>query len=482
MEQQVYHCFMSDRSEEARRRLEEVASASEGRRLPSIRELAASWGMSVRTVQRAIAKAVGQGRLETRQGAGTWLRGMAPVAAVPAVRLDAGRLAERFGAEIRAGRYGSGQRLPPPKDLAQRHGVHAVTVRKALGMLVAQGLLERQGRAWKVCIRHARRTLRAPVLLCIGAGDAEGKLRMDSDREWDFWREIQAEAVRCGLVPRLVPWSGELPRLDGAFGAVVSTWHLNDSAPLLDGLLRARLPAAVWVANHETLPGSRYRQARTLWFHDLAFGKEAGQTMAKALSGLGHRKLAWISPFHGSTWSRNRLDGLKAALPAGFELVEAVEEWVSEWDVQKDVHLDPLVLGRIDLAGIDHGGSLEAIARPLVEAITRERCLAVFGPRLETVMDSGATLWVAASDLAAQWCRHWLQARGIRPPAMVSFDDSREASRVGLTSLRFDVQGMARVMLRQVQSSRQPHRLLTRYAGDVVVRASSGSRRGGEVS
>lgn len=471
---------MAGQLEEARRRLEATASASEGKRLPPIRELALLWDMSARTVQLAVAEAVRAGRLETRQGAGTWLRGARPAAVLPAPKPDAGRLAERIEAEIRAGRFGSGQPLPPPKDLAQLHGVHVATVRKALGHLLGQGLVERLGRAWRVTVPHPRRALRSPVLLCIGAGDAQGGLRMDTDREWDFWREIQAEAVRCGLVPRLVAWGQALPLLEGAFGAVVSTWHLQDSTQLLDGLMRARLPTAVWVANHETLPGTRYRQARTLWFHDLAFGKEAGQTMAKALAGLGHRKLAWISPFHGSSWSRNRLEGLRGGLPADFELVEAVEGWVSEWDVQKDVHLDPQVLGRIDLEGIDHGGSLATIARPLVEAVTRDRCLAVFGPRLEAVLDSGATLWVAASDLAAGWCWHWLQSRGLRMPPMVSFDDSREASRTGLTSMRFDVQGMARAMLRQVVSSRQPHRRLTRYAGDVVVRASSGARRAGE--
>lgn len=467
---------MKSRLEEARGRLGEIASASAGRRLPSLREMAALWGMGVRTVQLAVAEAVRQGWLETRHGAGIWPAGAMPTPALPRTRLDAGRLAEGIGTQIRAGHYAAGQRLPAPKDLAQQHGVHVATVRKALRTLVSQGQLERQGRVWSVSAHRSARALRAPVLLCLGAGDAEGNLRMDTDREWDFWREIQAEALRCGLVPRLVPWNGELPSLEGVFGAVVSTWHLLDSSPLLDGLMRARLPAAVWVANHEILPGRSYRQARTLWFHDLAFGKESGQTMAKALAGLGHRKLAWISPFHGSSWSRNRLEGLRGGLPEGFELVEAVEGWVSEWDVQKDVHLDPQVLGRIDLEGIGHGGSLANLARPLVEAITRDRCLEVFGPRLEAVLDSGATLWVVASDLAALWCRHWLRGRGIAVPPMVSFDDSREASRIGLTSLRFDVQGMARVMLRQVLSSRQPHRRLTRYAGDVLLRASSGRR------
>lgn len=391
--------------------------------------------------------------------------------------MDAIRLSERIRTQIGIGALASGQWLPAPKDSAREHGIHPSTVRRAYGLLEAKGVLQRQGRGWKVSLPEPIGSNGAGLLLCIGAQDERGNLRMDSDREWEFWREIQAEAVRCGLVPRLMPWNGRLSVPEGALGAVVSTWHLPDSTPLLDGLMRAGLPAAVWVANHEILPGKRYRQARTLWFHDQAFGKEAGLVMGRHVSGLGHRKIAWISPFHGSSWSRNRLAGLRKGLSAepGIELFEAVGPWVSEWDVQKDVHLDPQVLGRIDLGGIDCHRELARIAYPLVEAVTRQRSLESFGPRLQEALDSGATLWVAGSDLAALWCLHWLDGKGVRVPedlSLAAFDDTREATRLGLASLRFDVQGMGRAMLRQVLSSRQSHSRLTRYDGTVMARAS----------
>jgi len=468
--------LVSKRFLEALRRLEDASNSAQGCQLPAIRTLAASWDMSARTVQLAVAEAVRQGWLETRQGSGTWPRGARPrVQALPS-KMDCRRLVEVIGAEIRDGKYASGQALPAPKVLAQLHGIHPATVRKALAMLQVQGHAERHGRAWTVSVPRSQAGLRSSVVLCIGAADAEGNLRMDTDREWDFWREIQVEAIRCGLEPRLVPWNGALPDLGGAFGAVVSTWHLTDSAPLLDGLLRARLPTAVWIANHEHLPGKRYRQAHLLWFHDQAFGREAGRTMARHVVDCGYQKIAWISPFHGSTWSRNRLAGLREGLPENIELIEANQEWVSEWDVQKEVFRDPEVLARLDLSGIDHGGNVDPLARPMVEAITRDRCLGIFGPALAKTLESGASLWVVASDIAALWCWHWLRARGVRVPedlAMVAFDDSREASRFGLTSLRFDVQGMARAMVRQILSSRQPHPLLTRYAGAVIGRHSS---------
>lgn len=446
-------------------------------RLPTIREMAASWGIGPRTVQLAVSEAVREGRLETRQGSGIWPLGARPETAEPPVRMDAMRLSERIRTQIGIGALASGQWLPAPKDCARDHGLHPSTVRKAFGLLEAGGAVQRQGRGWKVSMPEPKGGGNASLLLCIGAGDERGNLRMDSDREWEFWREIQAEAVRCGLEPRLMPWSGRLVVPAGALGAVVSTWHLPDSTPLLDGLMRAGLPAAVWVANHEILPGKRYRQARTLWFHDQAFGKEAGLVMGRHVSGLGHRKIAWISPFHGSTWSQNRLDGLRKGLSAepGIELFEAVGPWVSEWDVQKDVHLDPQVLGRIDLKGLDCRRELARIATPLVEAVTRGRALESFGPRLEAALASGATLWIAGSDLAALWCLHWLEGKGMRVPedlSLAAFDDTREATRLGLASLRFDVQGMGRAMLRQILSSRQPHNRLTRYDGAVMVRAS----------
>jgi len=464
---------------DALRNLRDLSSASEGR-LPTMRALAARWGVGVRTVQLAVSEAVAAGWLETRQGSGIWPRGRMPRPATPEARMDAVGLAERIAAEIRKGTYASYETLPVPKDYSQRHGIHPATARKAFGMLFAQGLVERKGRSWSVRGPQFKGASKAPVLLCIGVSDAEGRLRMDSDREWDFWREIQVEAIRCGLEPRLV--AGDEVPAEQAFGAVVSTWHREDSTPLLDSLLRSRLPTAVWLANQEVLPGRRYRFARTMWFHDLASGREAGLTMAAHLAGLGHRKIAWISPFQ-APWARNRLAGLREGLAGGVEVFEAHGPWINEWDIQAVVARDPAIRRRLAIDGLDDLGPTDALLRPLMEAVTRERCLERFGPRLREALDSGATLWVAASDLVAQWSLRWLEREGVRVPrdlAMVSFDDGREASRTDLTSLRFDVQGMAKAMVRQILSSREHHPLLAHYAGHVVVRSTTSPFSGGE--
>lgn len=439
--------------------------------------MASQWGVSTRTVQEAVQEAVQGGWLQTRRGAGIWAHGELPIPAPTPLRLDAIRLAEQITESIHLGRYASGQFLPSPKDQAQQAGLHPVTVRKAYQRLLSADLVERQGRSWKIRAPAPERSSSLPVLVCLGAAGSDGNLRMESDREWEFWREIQGEALRCGLQPQLVAISSVNPVLDPlTFGAVVSNWHLPDSTSILDELRRQRIPTAIWVATEEQLPGARYQEARGLWFHDLAYGRGAGETMGKHLAGGVHRKIAWIGPFHGSAWSRNRLAGLKERLGAGVEVFEAVHDWVSEWDVQVQIAWHPEVVRRLDLDGVDPAADPDRLRRPLVETLTRQRCLETFGPRLEDALLSGATLWVAASDLVAQWCLDWLRERGVRVPedlALASFDDTREATRQNLTSLRFDVQSMARAMVRQVLSSRQDHRRVTCYAGQVVERRST---------
>lgn len=456
--------------------LRDLIRSAGGRRLPSVRSLAARWKLSPTTVQALLAEARARGWIETRAGGGSWAAGRMPIRPEPGPRRGSEDVAAALREEIRSGRWGSGERLPPPKDLAARRGVHAATVRKALGRLAGEAAVERQGRSWRVA-RPIPRADGAPVLLCLGAKDPEGGLRLDSDREWEFWREIQAEATRNGLHPEVHPWEGALPD-PGArpVGAVVSTWHLPDPGPLLSALHRLRMPAAVWL-EHPLLTTERLPD-RSPWlgFHDLAYGRESGAVLGGHPAIRRHGRIAWISPFHGAEWSRNRLEGLRRSLPAGTILHEALGPWISEWDFQEAVWKDPEVWGRVRLEGIGRPTPAADLIRPIMEAIGRDRLVERFSPALEAALASGSTLWAAASDLVALGCLGWLSARGVRVPqdiALSGFDDTREALRHGLTSVRFDAQAMARAMVRQVLSPRGGPRRPIRYEGAVVARAST---------
>lgn len=460
--------------------LKTLLDAFPGRRLPSVRSLAAAWGRSPSSIQQLYREARERGWIETRPGSGTWPAGALPTRQAAPPRRDARNVAEHVAEEIARGRWLSDEPLPSPKVLAQQNGIHPTTMRKALALLSERRLVVRKGRTWTVRQPRLRRSrLLKSVVLCLGAADPEGGLRMGTDREWDFWREIQAEAARCDLRPVILPWNGDLgTEREHSLGAIVSTWHMHDPHPLLGALRQARLPSAVWIENPQTLPGSRYRDAPRLWFHDMAYGREAGAALAAHLRTLGHRRIAWIGPFHGSVWSRNRLEGLREGLGPGFALHEATRDWISEWDVQETVWNDPAIWDGLRLDGIDHRGKVTDLVRPIMESVARDRSLGALDATLAEALASGATLWVAASDLVAGWCLHWLSARGIAVPrdlALAGFDDSRDALRHDLTSVRFDAQSMARSMVRQILSPSRTARKTTRYHGAVVVRGSTGS-------
>ncbi len=360
--------------------------------------------------------------------------------------------------------------------MAALHRVHPATARKAYGRLSDEAMLERQGRTWRV-LRPRQRSDAQPVLLCLGAGETDGSLRLGSDREWDFWREIQIEAARNNLLPEIHPWSGKLPDLGiRPMGAVVSTWHLPDPYPLLSALHRARLPSAVWMENPVLSPARLSIRSPWLGFHDMAYGRESGAVLGGHPAIRKHTRIAWISPFHGAEWSRNRLEGLRQSLPEGTLIHEALSPWVSEWDFQEAVWRDPEAWKRVRLDGVGREAHFPDLVRPLMEAIGCDRLLQSFSPSLDEALASGSSLWVAASDWVALACLDWLGAKGLRVPedvALAGFDDSREALRHGLTSVRFDAQMMARAMVRQVLSPQAGGRRTLHYEGTVVARGST---------
>jgi DNA-binding transcriptional regulator YhcF (GntR family) len=457
-------------------RLHQVLDDGTSARLPSARAICLELGVSSRAYSQAIARLKAEGRVVSVRGDGVRPSGAQVQAVPPRLRWD--DIAQKIKEGILEGNFPTKIDLPSPKELASEWKVHPDTVRKALRHLESEGVLLRLGRRLiPNTPGGVRKATRQMILLCIGQQAERGGLRMDGDREADVWREVQTEASRQGLAIRPVPWNGNLPNFGKeVVGAVVSTWHVLDPHDLLAALAGHKLRHCIWIENAVDLPGNRWKSHPAFRFHDIGYAHEAGVAMGRHLHDLGHKNLAWISPFHGSKWSQNRMEGVRQGFgePVSSFVLDAP---LSEWDFLAPVWDDPRSW-QLSLHDFDLEWSL-ASDHPMsgiFEATAWSRLMKVFEPQLQAALSSGATAWVACSDLVAALCLRWLARQGesVRQRISVSgFDDTRQALRDDLTSYRFDAAAMARSMIHFLLGRDHGGGRVIRHPGQLVVRGST---------
>jgi DNA-binding transcriptional regulator YhcF (GntR family) len=446
-------------------------------KLPSARAACKTLGISSRTWCAAVARLKSEGLIEPRRGLGI-LAG-SPIA--PPTRTTWLDIASKLTAEITAGIHSLSLPLEDPKQLAARFGVHPATVRRALSRLVAEGKLERSGRRWLLAKPRRARSSRGGIVLCIGGADSLGRLQIEGDREVDMWRELQINLSQFGLQPRSIGWNGSsVLDLDDVLGAVVSTWRIGEPELLFQQLSAHRIRTLVWTesATDQIARGSGKLHQALINTTDSS--REAGKAMGRHLRKLGHRHIAFLSPFHAASWAKQRLEGLQAGFQGSVELHSL--DIPSEWEVMESIRgeLDSMDAG---LAGHDLSWSVAPIhpTWELHQGRAYGKLASLLEPHWQAARSGPATAWVGASDLAAGLTMHWLAGQGLRVPhdlSVCGFDDTSLAIRMGLTSYRFDAAALSRVIVGHLLSSRLPAKLVSN-PGSLVIRQSTGTPNDG---
>lgn len=454
-------------------------------RLPTIRSLASRFGAGTRTLQQALDLLKREGLIESRSRSGFWRVGETPDLELPVARSGAHDLVARMAEEIRSGKHPWDVPLPSSKEQARIWDCHPQTAAKVLAALCEQGLLRRQGRQHVPVRPKSSRRVEGPILLCLGAPSMEGGIRIDTDRELDFWRDLGSLAAEAGLSLLREPWRpGMAIPSKRVVGVVASAWHHPDPLALCRDLERIRLPVCVWIEEHTIQ--SKFRRSSRLRFHEQGYSSEIGSHLARHLFDLGHRHLAYISPWHSSQWSRNRLRGIQEeAARRGGTVSVRVLEGESDWDHLAPAREDASLNARFPLQLLED--LVEGDPSPLREASILElawnRIRRDTIPLLEGALADGATAWIGANDRCALQIQGWLASKGIGVPDHISlagFDDTAGALRADLTSFRFSSADMARSMIRQILSTRALSSTLMRHEGVVVGRGSTSAPGGGQ--
>jgi len=197
----------------------------------------------------------------------------------------------------------------------------------------------------------------------------------------------------------------------------------------------------------------------------LAYPETAGLAMGRYLLRKGHRRIAYISPVHGSAWSVNRLKGLRRAFEeAGFmKAISAFthDEFLLPADIleqQQNLRASiQMLLSKGEKSAVWSATARRALLKLHSKAaivlegeVYRERMVPLMEHALE---HDDITAWVAADDETALKCLDFLEESRLKVPekiAVVGFDDSIESCTRKLTTYDFNTPAYIRAMINHI--------------------------------
>lgn len=374
-------------------------------------------------------------------------------------------MADRLREALRSGRLRPGDALRTGITDAAAWGTSHPTFRAALRELEASGELEAAARGFRV----PTSTVRGPSarVLWLSACGPDGTIAGESEREMRLRRHLDLACRRDGLHLRVAgvdtegriflegfPATDLSTLLKDAFGAVLCPWRMSGEGPVLaERLARSGKPAALW--GEGGIQGSDLSASRARIFDNGHLGT-SGRGVGIHLRELGHRRVVFLSVYHGAHWSRRRLESLRSALePEGTVVPLAVDGLLHPLVApERPPELIAPVTARLGSRAPFLAHRLADIVAAHTILLREELLLQTLEPLFARALeDRSATAWVCSNDNQALLAIRWLREHGVDVPNQVSiagFDDSNRGQDQGLTSWSFGEQELAEAMVRHL--------------------------------
>lgn len=403
---------------------------SPGARLPSVRSLAKSFGAAPGTARSALAELCDDLRAYAVPGKGCFW-GKRPELELPELpESQSESLARKFREDWNSGYLKPDAKFPMMKELCARYDVSLPLLRRFLTQKVEAGALVRLGHG-RYRFAHSKTPENDGEVLLVTRCDRSGYFPSASERETEFLRSMYRRAAENNLKLRLIGFheasgmllsrSGEpcsLSDFPHVLGAVISTLLVRNSSDILTLFRSVTYPVSVW---WEQPPGEfpKFLKGHRWAFFNATFGTFPGKIVGDFLKKRGCSSVAYISPYHASSWSADRLLGL---MESGLSVTAFTDaEFASPWDFRE--------LARKG-GGTD---SVEMRARALCEQ--KLKSIAKDIPPFDA--------WVCVNDEVASILQE-LSERGDVPraPYMVGFDNSEESYLMRLDSFEFNIDTM----------------------------------------
>jgi DNA-binding LacI/PurR family transcriptional regulator/DNA-binding transcriptional regulator YhcF (GntR family) len=452
-----------------------ISSTPPATRLPGYRMIAVDAGVSFPTMLKAVDIVRCEGRIRVVLGQGITTVGL-PI--VPKSFRSTDRkwqaLRDIIRKDMLTGQFDPHRPLPQLKQLQQRYNVSFITLKHALDALVNEGTLE----SWKSSYRAANATITGPGLssgriIFISYGAIHERLAYVDPRIPDLLRAIEYECSMAGLKldmigysdtrakPQFFVASGERVDLEEqkrVLGYLLFISDIPDPEKLIRYLSSFNKPISI-LSSNRAFSASAIKYSSSVRLFIVGDTVSCGFDVGRYLIQLGHRCVAFISPYHGNDWSCNRLDGLRTAFQqAGIE-DGVVAHVKNEW---KNYNVDYLndVLRALKTSEIRfETGHVPQMHSPKAEQIDREdqsqvhlrEIINYMVPLFEAALENpGVTAWVCSMDYIALFALRYLADRGITVPqrlSVIGFDNIQLSLENGLSTYHFDLGTLAHNML-----------------------------------
>ena len=478
------------------------------KKLPSVRSIAKTCNVSSITVSRAMELLKKEGKVKS-----LWGKGYFPP---ESLHIDTAKMASvsiskpqviynRITTDILNGTFKPNEPLPGINQLTALYNVSRPTIQKVLESLISEKIIRRIG------VKHYlyNTTIRSRLRIAIIAfGLSQNEIKITSERERNFYRNISNTAIQQNVDLHVICYNDylETPEfyIPGGLdlytyfeqkevcGTILSTYHMNNSAQCLRRIIGTGKPVSICVEDQYVLESMAQYSANSkgITFFDASYSTIPGKDVGMYLFEKGHREIAYISPFHKSTWSQNRLSGLmeifgqqKDTYVHAFVLDEFVRDYAFmekilqnpsfDTDVSVDniaSRIDPFMIKRIDSVKMEYesllrDGLIFSYCEPLIK---------------KAASIPSITAWVCANDLIAcmimdYWNYHEIPFN--KRPALIGFDNAFEAFERGISSYEFNTGGETQSMLNHLlypnSSLFLKSKRIVRINGSVIERASS---------
>ncbi|MBD3320538.1 MAG: GntR family transcriptional regulator [Chitinivibrionales bacterium] len=501
-------------------------------RLPAIRTMARHIDVSYETMRKAVNYYGRNGCLLSRPARGVTIDPQIPLPQIPEDGLlfsspDARHLTWQktlveLKRDILNGVFGYNEPLPSRKELQSRYGISYPTLKKALDQCIAEKLLVLHARSFITF--GVKQTRSCSRLVVIGDRRPEGiAAGLNAD---EFLRTLEHFCASSGITlemyahtmrdNRLILTNVETGKecrikhpgtiLGFIYVAVflekneararqidfpksTCTTVFND---MLRMLWHFKRPVAVYTFDETLFFPAFLRKSQLFKFFKVATTAAPSRQVGRYLLSRGHKKIAYISPFHGAAWSQARLEGLRQAYreaglaenvitcvldhyesPYSFlheanrrYTIDGMSGLYKKWKA-KNPHLQSTHLEKgMHFLNYDYKINAE-IAFQLSPLLKRAH------------KDTSITAWVAANDNTVVIIDDFLQSNSVSMPddlSLISFDNSIYALRNRICSYDFNISRITGTMLQflmNATSMKAVHRQETiRIDGVIIARAS----------